>query len=403
MWLPIIPPTGPIRLLCVSHLGKTSANGILMSVAVLYFTRTVHVPPEQVGLALSLGAGCGLLAAVPAGRLADAIGPRDMSVALLCLLGVFVCGYPLVRDFTGLLIVSGLVIATETATDASTGALLAGLVPPADRVRAMSYWRSSANLSIGLGAAAGGVGLYLDTRAAYVVLLFAAAGLFVLSGLAYLRVPQVPPVRHTGEGSSWAVLRDGRYALACLLNAVLFMNSGLLLVGLPIWISTRTAAPAWLFPVILITNATIVVLFQTWSSRGSEEVAGGARIMRLGGFLLAGACVLTALTARVPAWVAIAVLLGAALVHVAGEMLHAVGSWSLAFGLAPEHAQGQYQGLFSMSTQLGQLLAPALVTLLLIGWGSLGWLVFAALFIVAGGVAPAVARLGSARAFVEVG
>jgi MFS family permease len=393
----LIPPAGPIRTLCVSHLGKTSANGILMSVAVLYFTRTVHLPPAQVGLALSIGAGCGLLAAVPAGRLADAAGPRDLSAGFLVLLGVFVCGYPLVHGFAGLAIVSGLVMATESAIDAATGALLAGLVPPADRVRAMSYWRASANLSIGLGAAAGGVGLYLDTHAGYLALLFGAGALFALSGLAYLRVPRVAPVRHTGGGPSWAVVRDGPYALACLLNAVLFMNSGILLVALPIWISTRTSAPAWLFPVIVIINATIVVLFQTWSSRGSEEVAGGARTMRRGGFLLAGACALTALTAGAPIWLAVTLLLTAALVHVAGEMLHAVGSWSLAFGLAPEHAQGQYQGLFSMSTQLGQLLAPALATLLLIGWGSAGWLVFAALFAAAGAVTPAAARWGLGR------
>jgi MFS family permease len=124
--------------------------------------------------------------------------------------------------------------------------------------------------------------------------------------------------------------------------------------------------------------------------------------MRLGGFLLAGACALTALTAGAPLGLAVTLLLAGALVHVAGEMLHAVGSWSLAFGLAPEHAHGQYQGLFSMSAQLGQLLAPALVTLLLVGWGSAGWLVFAALFAVAGAVTPAVARWGLGRRPIAV-
>src|SRR4051794_2636191 len=117
----LIPPTGPIRTLCVSHLSKTAANGILMSVAVLYFTRTVGLRPTEVGLALSIGASVGLLAAVPAGRIAEAVGPRDTTVALLCLLGVFVCGYPLVKGFVGLLVVSALVLAAESATEAAGG------------------------------------------------------------------------------------------------------------------------------------------------------------------------------------------------------------------------------------------------------------------------------------------
>jgi MFS family permease len=388
----LIPPPGPIRSLCVSHLARTSANGILLAVVVLYFTRTVHLPPAQVGLALSIAAVVGLLAAVPAGRLAEAFGPREITVLFVCLLGLFVCGYVLVSDFVGLLIVSGLVSATESAADAGTGALLAGLIEPTDRVRAMSYLRAAANFSMGLGAAVGGIGLYLDTHAVYLALLLGAGGLFAFAGLTYLRVSRVAPVAHVGDGPVWAVLRDAPYAVVCLLNAVLFMNSGLLVVALPIWISERTNAPTWLFPIILIINATIVVLFQTWSSRSSAEVVGGARAMRLGGLLLAGCCLIFALTAGPPTWLAVTLLLAGALVHVAGEMWHAAGSWSLGFGLAPEHAQGQYQGLFAMSTQLGQLLAPALTSLLLIGWGTGGWLVFAALFVAAGAAAPATVR-----------
>ena len=388
----LIPPTGPIRTLCVSHLAKTAANGILMSVAVLYFTRTVGLRPTQVGVTLSIGAGVGLLTAIPAGRIADAVGPRHTTVALLCLLGLFVCGYPLVKGFVGLLVVSALVLAVESSTEAAGGALIAGLIPPGDRVRAVSYMRAASNFSIALGAGAGGIGLYLDRHAVYVALMLLAGALFVVAGLAYLRVPGVARLEQAGDEPIWPVLRDAPYGVVALLNAVLIMNSGILLVALPIWISERTSAPTWLFPVVLIINATTVVLFQTRSSRSSASAAGGARAMRLGGVLLAGCCAVFALTAGRPTWPAVALLLVGALIHVAGEMFHAAGSWSLGFGLAPEHAQGQYQGLFAMSTQLGQLAAPALATLLLTGLGSVGWLVFAVLFAAAGAATPAAAR-----------
>jgi MFS family permease len=112
----------------------------------------------------------------------------------------------------------------------------------------------------------------------------------------------------------------------------------------------------------------------------------------LAGILLAVCCVLFAVTAELPTWLAIVVLLLGAAVHVTGEMLHGAGSWALGFGLAPEHAQGQYQGLFTMSSQLGLTIAPALATALLANLGAAGWLVFAVIFLVAGGAAPAVAR-----------
>ncbi|HET8681964.1 MAG TPA: MFS transporter, partial [Micromonosporaceae bacterium] len=69
-----------------------------------------------------------------------------------------------------------------------------------------------------------------------------------------------------------------------------------------------------------------------------------------------------------------------------------VGSWAYGFGLAPEHAQGQYQGLFAMSSQLGQMVTPVLAAVLLTQLGAAGWLVFAVVFAATGAVAPAVGR-----------
>jgi MFS family permease len=256
----------------------------------------------------------------------------------------------------------------------------------------VSYMRAAANLSVVLGAAAGAIGLYLDTHAAYLGLLLTAGALFAVAGLAYLRVPRVAPATHAADSPIWPVLRDAPYAAVSLVNSILIMNSGILIVALPIWISQRTTAPAWLFPLVVIVNASTVVLFQVRASRSSAEVPGGARAMRLAGFLLAACCALFALAAGQPAWIAVGVLLIGAVVHVFGEMLHAAGSWSLSFGLAPEHAQGQYQGLFAMSTQLGQTITPVLATVLLTRFGASGWLVFAGLFVAAGSAAPAVAR-----------
>jgi hypothetical protein len=50
-------------------------------------------------------------------------------------------------------------------------------------------------------------------------------------------------------------------------------------------------------------------------------------------------------------------------------------------GLAPQERQGQYQGLAGMS--FASILAPPLVAFLCIDWGRPGWLVMAALVLLA--------------------
>ena len=52
-------------------------------------------------------------------------------------------------------------------------------------------------------------------------------------------------------------------------------------------------------------------------------------------------------------------------------------------GLAPQERQGQYQGLAGMSFSLASILAPQLVAFLCIDWGRPGWLVMAALVVLA--------------------
>ncbi|MEW1699694.1 MFS transporter [Streptomyces sp. NPDC093249] len=387
----IIPPPGIVRTLCLSNFAKTAGHGVLMAVSVLFFTRTVGIPAVQVGLALSIGAAMAMAASIPAGRLADILGPRNTTVGFLLLLGVFVGAYAFVESFAALVVVTSLALMAESSTDAARGALIAGLIPQEDRVRAWSYMRAVSNLGVTLGAAAGAVALWFDNRPAYIGLLVAGGVMFLIAGAAYTTVPSVAPVPKESSGPKWVVLRDLPYAAVALLNSVLVMNVAILTVALPIWITGHTNAPKWLYSVILILNTIMVVLFQVRAGKGSEDVRGGARTLRRCGVFLAVCCGFFALAADRPVWVAVAALLAGAAVHVIGEMLYSAGSWSLAFGLAPDHAQGQYQGMFGMSTQLGSMVTPALATLLIVQFGWPAWIIFAALLLGAGLAAPAVA------------
>jgi hypothetical protein len=244
--------------------------------------------------------------------------------------------------------------------------------------------RSTANVGVSLGAVAGGLGLLLDTRGGYLGLIIAAGVLFVISGVAFLRVPSVPAAPKVKEGPALPVLRDHAYAAVALVNTVLVMSDALLVVAMPIWISQHTSAPPAFFTVMLLVNTAAVILLQVRVSKGAEDVPGGTRAWWRSGIVLAACCALFAVSADQPVWLACVLLLAGTLVHVLGEMLHSAGAWSLSYGLAPEHAHGQYQGLFEMSTKLGTTIAPLAITLALAGMDSLGWVVCAAVFLVAG-------------------
>ncbi|MFT7839331.1 MFS transporter [Saccharothrix sp. BKS2] len=390
----LIPDRGPIRVLAASNLARTVGNGVLISVTVLFFTRSVGIPATQVGLGMTIAAVLGMLVSIPAGRVADVLGARTAAIAFVALQGLTICTYALVGGFVGFVLASTLVISAQSAADAARGALVAGVTKGKDRVRARAYLRSITNIGVSIGAVAGGVALHFDSRPGYVSLLFAAGVLYVVAGLVFLKAPNVPPAAKSaeGDGPTWVVLRDRPFAVVALLNAVLVMNGGILTVALPIWIAERTEAPTWVYSAILLLNTIMVVLFQVRASQGSEDVEGGARALRRCGVLLAVCCGLFALAADQPAWLAVVALGLGALVHVFGELLYSAGSWALAYELAPEHAQGQYQGLFGMSTQLGSVITPVAATTLVIGFGWPGWLVFAVVLLAAGLAAPAVAR-----------
>src|SRR6266498_1138604 len=71
------------------------------------------------------------------------------------------------------------------------------------------------------------------------------------------------------------------------------------------------------------------------------------------------------------------------LAAIAGVLLFVAASWRLSVDLMPADAPAQYQGVFATGQTTAQMIAPAVMTTLVIGWGAAGWLVLAGVFTVA--------------------
>ncbi len=393
----VIPEPGPVRPLAVAALTSRTGRGLFYTVLPLYLTRAVGLPAEQVGIGLTLASLAGMACGVPAGYLSDILGPRGLRAAARTAEALLLCGYALIGNFIGFLVVACLVTLFESSGLAAEGALIAGSVPAAQRVRTRAYLRSITNAGWSAGALLAGGALLEDTREAYVVVLLVAAACYLVSAVATMKVPAVPAVPRKGDGPRWVVLRDRPFVVLTLLNGVLSMNLGLFTVALPLFIAARTDVPVALYSVLVLINTISATVFQVRVSRGTDTVAGSATAQLRSGVLLAGCCALFALADGRPTWLACVFLVFGCAVHVTGELFQSAGSWGLSFELAPDNAVGQYQGLFGMGRDLGQILTPVVATGAMVGWGWAGCLLLGAMFLVTGVVVPPAARVAERR------
>ncbi len=177
-----------------------------------------------------------------------------------------------------------------------------------------------------------------------------------------------------------------------LLAGVLVVFESFLAVLMPVWISEHTDAPRWTVSLTFALSSVMVVLLQTRVARGVETPRDGALALRRSGPAVAVAVLIVYAASHVPGMAAMSLLLAGTAVLTLGEMVFAAGEYAVSFGLAPDHAQGEYQGVFGLGTGLGTAVAPPLLNALCLMAGPAGWLALCGLVIAAGTAVPPVVR-----------
>ncbi|WP_329466893.1 MFS transporter [Streptomyces sp. NBC_01431] len=382
----LLPPSGPARPLAAAQLVNSLGDGAYLVTSALYFSRIVGLSPTRIGLGLTLAWAVGAVAGVPLGRLADRRGPRTVAVLLAAATGASVAAFLFVRGFLPFVLAACCYATAQTGLAAARQALLAALVDRRDRTHVLAHLQATLNAGLAIGAAFGGVALHYGTRTAYLAVFALDAAAFLLCALVLLRLPTVPPrPAAPGKGPRIAVLRDRPYALVTFLNTLLLLRMPLISLAIPLWTVTRTNAPGWLVSALLVLNTGAVMLFQVRTASAVRDLPSAVRTVARGGVLMLASCAVFALSsAGAPAWVAVAVLLLAGGLQVAGEMMQSSGAWQIGFDLAPADQQGEYQGFFGMGVPLARMLGPLLLTALVIDWGVPGWLLLGLLFLGAG-------------------
>lgn len=389
----LVPPERALRRLAAITLVNTFGNGLYMTLSALYFTRIVGLSVAQVGLGLTIAGGCGVVASVPAGQLADRVGARRLLVALVIAEAVGTACYTVIGSFAAFLVVAALTTAADRASSAVRNGLYALVLAPERRTSGRAYLRAVTNVGIGAGSAAAALALQADTKAAYVALILVDVATFVISAVGLVSVPveqQRLPADATRRERRNPALRDLPYLTTTALNAVLALQFGIIEVGVPLWIVGHTSAPRAMVSVTLVTNTVLVVLLQVRASRGATDLATSARLALRGGLLMAAACVVFALAHGLSPWAAVVVLLLAMVVQTLSEVTSSAAGWALSYELADPLRPGAYQGVFSSGYSLATMLAPLLVAVTALQHGFAGWLLLGAVFAGAGLALPPV-------------
>ena len=371
---------------------NTIGNGMYMTVMVMYFTRSVGLPAAQVGLGLTVAGLVGLLAGVPVGHLADRRGPREVSVLLGLLSALVMVAFTVVHSFWQFLLAAVAENLVSSSVRAARGGMIARFGGE-EKAVFRAYLRSVTNVGIALGGLLGALALVFDTRAWYVALIGVNAASFVASALITLRVPRLRPLPTPPGANRWIAVGDKRFLAVSGLTALMSMQFEVLLFAAPLWIAKLGHAPRWTVGAVLIINTVLVAVLQVRMSRGVDTIAKGVRATIRSGWIFAAAAALFGSIGWVPAWAAVVLLLIAAAVHSVGEIVQQSGVFELGYGLAADHAQGQYQGLLSMMTGGATALAPGIYSLLCVDWAPAGWFVLGAVFAGAGCAMPWAVRV----------
>lgn len=320
----------------------------------LYLTYERGLSVTATGLVLALLGVGGLLSQGIGGTLADRIGRRPtlalgmFSAAAAMLLLGSVRALPLVILATFL---AGL---TLDLYRPASSALIADLVPPAERPRAFAllFWA----VNLGFAVATAVAGFVADSGYTWLFLGDAATsavfGLLVLRGIRETR----PPVRRVARrGPGWSlVLRDRvllgvvglQLASACIYFQVFFT--------LPLAMRADGLA-ASAFGLVIALNGVLIVVLQPlsagWLGRlpRVQLLAASQLVMGLGFGLNSLATTTPAYAAAVAVWTL-------------GEIAGAALASSIVADLAPPELRGRYSGMYGMSFGAAAILAPILGT-----------------------------------------
>lgn len=313
----------------------------------------------QAGLAVSAYGAGHLAASLLGGHLADRIGRRPtivlsmFSSAGFTLLLAFLDRLPWI---IAVLFLTGL---TAELLRPAVSALIADLVPPAERLTAYALYRAALNAGFAAGPATAG---FLAQRSFLLLFIGDAvtSALYGVVAVVLLRgVREAVAPRQAGatEPPLWPVLLAPggppralrRFLLSSVLVAVVFFQYE---STVPLHVQ-RWGHSTTVYGLLTSLNGLLVVLLELPLTQLTRRLQ--PRVVLALGYLLVGIGFALTAVARSAAALAATVLL-----WTLGEICTAPVASTYVASLAPPHLRGRVMGVYGLTWSLGLILAPSL-------------------------------------------
>jgi MFS family permease len=375
-----LPRTAGQRPLVGAHLVDSLGTGVVLSFVVVYFVRTTALSVTAVGAAITTARLLALPTAIVTGRLIDRFGARAAAVSGNALSALAYAGFLTAHQLWQVVLVCWLAqVGAVGYWTSSTGlvALAAGS-GPRTRWFALVQTVRNAGLAIGaaLGAALVGFGALRPVVELNAVSYLLAAALLLLWRPAGPG-PTAAATEPAAQGSYREVLRDGRYLLLAGINLANVFGSLITSLLLAVYVSLALHRPAWLAGSLLMMNGLQVVLTQAPVAARLERLRPTAAVAAAS-LVNALAFALFAALDLAPGWTVVAGLYLAMFLYNLAETVRTPFAEELSLALARPELRGRYLGVYQLSWNLGQALAPGLLTLLLARGPAVPWIFLAA-------------------------
>jgi MFS family permease len=386
-----------IRAMSYQCVLSAFGQGVFMTGSAVFFTRIVGLSATQVGLGLTIGMAAEFLVSVPLGRLADRVGTRlSWLLGSVLEIAMFVAWFA-VSGFWGYVAVTIAIEVVTTWMNAGRNAYRLEVFPRDQRVRSNAYMRAARNVGYTLGALAGGIALAIGDPVVIRAVPLVSAGVLVLNIAFIRRLPEVG--RHAaaqdaedasgGDAAPNArnrrrsALRNHGFLLMSVFDGVLGTHQVLLNVVIPLWLVEDTNAPrvllAWLFG----TNTILAVALQVAAARGVTDIRTALRAEYRAAACFVISCAIILVTDHTVLWLTIPLVWLAHVTVTGAELFNSAGEWGLVSELSDPRRRGEYQGVQNLGYVLGTVWAPAAYTFLATHWHTKGWLLIAAIIVIA--------------------
>lgn len=366
------------------------ATALAGTVSLLYLTEIVHLPLGEVGAAMTAAGVTGMATGVAVGRLCDRVGARAVLATALAVDAAAVLALTAVDSIaTCALTVCVLSAGTQTAYTARSA--LAAQVDPQDPSGLAARLYKSANIGFAAGLPLAGAVLADGHRSAYLTAFLAAAVVYIVAALCATRVHTAASVRSADiEQMRTHVWSDHRFLAVTFLCTIASLQYTVVEYGLPLWITRDTSAPRWTVAGSTLLSTLIVVLAQPAASRCVVGTRAAARAVAAASCAAALGTLALAAAAGHPRTPSTALVAAAAILLAAAEVGQVVGTLTLSYALAPDAAQGSYQGVFSLGPGLAASVGPLLLSTTVLTHGLPAWIALAAVIAAAGVSVPLV-------------